>query len=280
MIATAAHRSDGPPDPTLRFDANLKWLFPEVAFEERFAAAADCGFHGVEFASPYRLSPQRLQKLLADHGLVQVLINTPGGPAGSPTAMGDACVPASRIRFRSGFQLALEYATALSCNRVHVMAGVRPEEVSVQEATDTYLANLQWAAEQARDSNVELLIEAVNRIDFPNYFLGSEAHAVHAIDMIGMPNIALLFDIYHCRARTPDVLGRLELAWPHVGHIQVADHPTRAEPGTGVVDWREVFSFLRDKHYAGWCGCEYEPAGTTAEGLVWVQLLACSELQG
>ena len=60
---------------------------------------------------------------------------------------------------------------------------------------------------------------------------------------------------------------------PTIAHIQVADVPGRAEPGTGEINWRHVFGRIRALGYAGWIGCEYKPAGTTLDGLTWRSLL-------
>src|ERR1022692_4658821 len=108
-----------------RFSANLSFLFNEVPFLDRFAAAAHAGFGAVEFGYAYEYPVKELTARLAANGLEQVLINTPPGNL----AEGDrglAGVPGREHEFAAGFVTALRYAHALSCPRIHVMAGVLP----------------------------------------------------------------------------------------------------------------------------------------------------------
>ena len=76
----------------LRFCANLGFLFPELPFLDRFAAASRAGFAGVEFASPYEYPAAELRSRLRDNGLTQVLINSPAGNRAAGER-GFACLP-------------------------------------------------------------------------------------------------------------------------------------------------------------------------------------------
>jgi hydroxypyruvate isomerase len=253
----------------LRFDANLKWLFTEFPFERRFVAAATHGFEAVEVTAPYPYPAQILRQLLADAGLQLVLINSPGGETGSPTAYGSACHPADVAQFRAGVALALEYATALNSPYVHLMAGVVPDSVPYDLAYATYLENLAWAAEQASQTDVRLLVEVLNQRDVPGYLLRSQQQAVHAIQTVGNSRVRLTFDIYHCQVNEGDVTTRWRELWPLVGHIQVGDSPGRHEPGTGELCWDFLFGEIAAQGYNGWIGCEYRPSVDTASGLGW-----------
>jgi 2-dehydrotetronate isomerase len=107
----------------LRFAANLSFLYGEYAFPDRFAAAARDGFTGVEYLFPYEFPAQQLSAWLRSNGLVQVLFNAPPGDWAAGER-GLASLPGKEAEFRAAIYTALEYAQALSCPRVHVMAGV------------------------------------------------------------------------------------------------------------------------------------------------------------
>ena len=62
-----------------RLNANLTLLFNEVPFLERFRAAAEAGFKGVEFLFPYAFDKDEIAERLVKHGLVRVLHNLPAG---------------------------------------------------------------------------------------------------------------------------------------------------------------------------------------------------------
>jgi hydroxypyruvate isomerase len=261
----------GRADVGLRFDANLKWLFTEVPFERRCAAAAEHGFAAVEIAAPYSHSIKALRRWLADAGVCLVLINSPGGGPGSPTAYGSACHPAAIAEFRAGAQLALEYATALEAPFVHLMAGVAPGEVPYETAYLTYLENLAWSAEQAAQAGVTLLVEVINQRDVPGFVLRSLGQAAAAIEAVGSPRVRLLFDIYHCQVNEGDVTTRWRELARLASHIQLADAPDRSEPGTGELNWDHLLGEVGGSGYDGWIGCEYRPTRDTASSLAWRQ---------
>lgn len=256
----------------LRFAANLSMLYQEHDFLERYAAAAADGFKGVEFLFPYVYSAQELAARLSEHGLEQALFNAPPGnwDAGE---RGLASLPARRDEFRSGMELALKYAEALNCKRIHVMAGMVANTAQRSRQEETYMENLDWAAAQAAVAGRTLLIEPINQRDMPGYFLRDQAHAHGVVDAIGRDNLKVQMDLYHCQVTEGDIEMRLRHYLPtgNVGHVQIAGVPRRQEPDSGELNYGHVFTVLRELRYDGWIGCEYRPAGQTSAGLGWLR---------
>lgn len=255
----------------VRLAANLKWMYTEVPFEQRFDAAAASGFTGVEFASPYDLPAERIRRLLDQAGLEQVLINTPAGPKGSETAMGAAYVPGAREEFRAGVRSALEYATVLGAPVIHVMAGLCPVDADPDLAFATYVANIGWAAEQVRGSGIRIVLEAINKRDQPKYGLRSMETAGAVAEAVDPATVRVLFDVYHAQVDRGNVTERFEHLLPWIGHIQIADNPGRGEPGTGEIAYDLVLARIAASDYSGWIGCEYGPLAGTEEGLGWTE---------
>lgn len=249
-----------PAEASLRFAANLKWMFADMSFERRFDAAATAGFRGVEYPSPYDHPAARVRTWLDDAGLQQVLINTPQGPAGSPTAAGLACIPGLGGQFREGIDRGLDYADALGCRLLHVVAGVRPDGVSRDRAFAHYVANLAWALERARGTGVQLVLEAQNKQNVPGFLLESQAQVAAVVEALGGQGIGLLFDIFHTQVDEGDVTRTLEQVAPLVSHIQIADAPDRTQPGTGELAWPFLMRRIQDVGYDGWVGCEFTPS--------------------
>lgn len=258
----------------LRFDANLKWLFTELPFPERFAAAARAGFTAVEYPSPYEYDARYLRTLLDDAGLTQVLINTPMGPPGSPTRSGDACLPDRVREHREGVRRGLEYATVLGASFLHVVAGIVPDGVSADRAFARLVANLAWAADQARGTGVRLLLETQNKRDAPGFVLTSQDHAAAVVEAVGPDVVGLLMDFYHLQIDEGDLLRTFERHRDHTLHLQIADVPARTEPGTGEIAYATLFRAVESSGYDGWIGCEYRPATETVAGLTWMKELA------
>lgn len=260
----------------LRFCANLKWLFTELEFTRRFAAAAQAGFKAVEYASPYGYAAAELKKCLADNGLQQILINTPPGTPGTLNASGVACQPDKKAVFREDMEKALYYAHELNCSMIHLQSGIHNSDYSRREAFDTLVENVVWAADLARQAQVTLIFEAINQRDIPGFFLQTQAQALSVVQAVDADNVGLLFDIYHCQVSEGDITTHLKEFMPAIRHVQVADVPTRSEPGTGEIAWPFIFRQLLALGYKGWVGCEYRPAGGTLEGLGWLTALTDS----
>ncbi|MBG0850416.1 hydroxypyruvate isomerase family protein [Streptomyces spinoverrucosus] len=257
-----------------RFAANLSMMYTEHDFPDRFAAASADGFEAVEYLFPYTYDAAELRRRLDDHGLRQVLFNAPPGDWNSGER-GVAALPGREAELRSGFDRALEYAAALGCPRLHVMAGlVRPDATAGERAKhrDTYLANLAWAAGRAADAGVDVLIEPINGRDMPGYFLTTQGEAHRLVQEVGAPNLKVQLDLYHCQIVEGDLTTTLRRDVPtgRVGHLQIAGVPDRHEPDRGELDIRHLFDVVDELGFDGWIGCEYHPESGTSEGLGWL----------
>ncbi len=254
-----------------RFAANLSMLYNEHDFLDRFAAAAADGFEAVEYLFPYAFAANDIARRLREHGLQQVLFNAPPGnwEAGE---RGLACLPGREAEFRSGFAQALEYAQALDCPRVHVMAGIAPANTERAALMAIYEENLAWAAGQTAAAGRDVLIEPINTRDIPGFFLNRQDEAHRIVQSIGAPNLKVQFDIYHCQIVEGDVAVKIRQYLPtgRVGHFQIAGVPMRHEPDLGELNFGYLFEVIDEVSAAcgwqGWVGCEYRPARGNASG--------------
>jgi hydroxypyruvate isomerase len=265
-----------------RFAANLTMLYNEHPFLDRFAAAAADGFTGVEYLFPYAHPAAEIAHRLRAHGLAQVLFNAPPGDwdAGE---RGLACLPGRVAEFRAGVEQALDYADALDCPRLHLMAGRMPDGIEPARLHATYLDNLAWAATRAAAAGREVLIEPINRRDMPGYFLTRQDDAHAIVAAVGAPNLKVQLDLYHCQIVEGDLATQLRRALPggRVGHLQIAGVPDRHEPDAdGELNWPWLFALIdtlsASSGWDGWVGCEYRPRrgavpDGTRDGLGWLQ---------
>ncbi len=251
-----------------RLAANLSMMFNEVDFMDRFSAAAEARFKGVEYLFPYEYDKDDLRAALDEHGLVQVLHNLPAGDwdAGE---RGIACHPDRVDEFQEGVGRAIEYATALGCGQVNCLAGVVPSDVLGATLRETFVSNLSFAAGELERAGIALLIEAINTRDIPGFFLQNTSQALGIIEDVGSQNLKLQYDIYHMQIMEGDLTPTIEANLPMIRHMQLADNPGRNEPGTGEINYPFLFEAIDEMGYEGWIGCEYKPRTTTAEGLQW-----------
>ncbi len=252
-----------------KFAANLSMLFTEEDFLDRFKAAAEAGFKGVEYLFPYDNSAVELKARLDEHGLTQVLHNLPAGDWGAGER-GIACHPDRVEEFRAGVEKAIDYATVLGCRQVNCLAGIQPQGVSLEQARRTLVENLRFAAEKLEAAGILLLAEPINTRDIPGFFLNRTEQALSIFDEVGSSNLKLQYDIYHMQIMEGDLAPTLEKHLGRIAHIQIADNPGRHEPGTGEIHYPFLFAHLDRLGYDGWVSAEYKPATTTKEGLGWL----------
>jgi len=251
-----------------RFSANLSFLFTELPFRERFKAAADAGFEGVEFLFPYDEPAALLASLARDNGLEVALFNIwPGDwEAGE---RGLAGVPGREQEFARRLAQALGYAEVLGCRRLHAMAGL--EAQGANEAT--LIGNLRRASLIAADYGVKLLCEPINRTDMPGYLVHRTVQARRIIEAVGTEDVGLQFDCYHREVEEGDTMSAIAAFADLTAHYQIASPGDRGEPDAGDLDYRAVFAAIDATGYEGWVGCEYRPRAGTREGLVWRAVL-------
>ena len=252
-----------------KFAANLTTLFTEVSFLDRFEAAASSGFKAVEFLFPYDWPVNEVKAALNCADLPALLINTPPGDweAGE---RGLAALPGREEEFRQELARALEYAHVLNVGMLHVMAGVQSADCSYEESEEVFRKNLAYAASQAAALSIGITIEPINDRDVPGYFLTNMEQAIGILTSLGLEHVHLQLDIYHLQVMEGRLSERICEVIDFVRHIQISGCPGRHEPDDlQEINYPYLFGLLDRLGYDGWVSCEYQPRGSTREGLGW-----------
>jgi hydroxypyruvate isomerase len=252
-----------------RFAANLTMLFNELEFLERFGAARQAGFRGVEYLFPYPYKKEQLAGRLEEFGLTQVLHNLPAGDWGKGER-GIACLPGRAAEFQDGVGTAIDYAHALKCSQVNCLAGIAPPDADREALRAVLISNLRFAAAQLKAAGIRLLLEPCNTRDIPGFYLNRSQQALDIITEVGSDNLFLQYDIYHMQIMEGDLAPTMLRNLERIAHLQLADNPGRHEPGSGEINYPFLFRTLDAAGYRGWIGCEYKPARGTGDGLGWM----------
>jgi hydroxypyruvate isomerase len=270
-----------------RFAANLSMMYPELPFLDRFEAAAKDGFKAVEYLFPYAL-PRRNSSNACKPTTCSRCCSTrrPAAPTRPPSTglerrrQRHHLHPGREDEFRAGVALALDYAQALDCPRIHLMAGLVPQGLTRDAVSPTYIANLRWAAGEAAKYGRDVLIEPINTRDIPGFFLNRQDQAHALVAEVGVANLKVQMDLYHCQIVEGDVAMKIRQYLPtgRVGHFQIAGVPERHEPDIGELNYPYLFKVIDEVAaqcgWDGWIGCEYKPKrggqpGGTSAGLGW-----------
>ncbi|XP_046561297.1 putative hydroxypyruvate isomerase [Haliotis rubra] len=252
----------------LKIAANVSLLFKETPnLADRYQVAKDAGFKFVECTFPYDVPVDQMAAAREGAGLEQVLINGyPGDLANGD--LGLAALPSRKEEFREKLELSIQYANALECKRMHLMAG-RRGQVDDKVMEETFLDNLQYAADRLQKEGILAVIEPVNnRISVPDYFLYDPHKGLEYVKRLNHPNLKLQFDVFHVQIMDGNLTKNLKEMFPYIGHIQISQVPERHEPDSpGEINYPYVFQVLENLGYDGYIGLEYNPKGDTLAGL-------------
>lgn len=251
------------------FAANLTMMFTEYPFLDRFQAAKDAGFEAVEFLFPYDHAVPDVATRVQDVDIKVALFNMPPGDwAGGER--GIAALPDRHEESQMGVDRAIEYARALECKTLHLMSGIVPEGLNPDDMIKTYTESLRFAADACREIDATVVIEPLNNRDVPGYLVSDVGAAQTLVDKVDRQNVGIQFDMYHVQIMEGDLAKRFESHLDDIRHVQIAGVPERYEPNIGEVNYPYLFEMMDRLGYQGYVGCEYNPQGTTAEGLDWI----------
>lgn len=251
----------------MHLSTNLSMMFGEVPMIQRIGLAAGAGFASCEIQFPEPAEVPALARESESHDLPITLINV---PRGTGDEVGLAALPGREQDFRAAMDVCAEQARTLRAAKTNILSG-RPTAGADRDSCMACLTdNLRRAGDLFGAIGVKVMVEPVNPIDVPGFFLTSLDAALEALERANHPNLFLQFDFYHMAITEPDLVAAIKRAAPHIGHVQFADTPGRHEPGTGTIDFEAALAALGQTGYDGAVSAEYRPAGDTLAGLGWM----------
>ena len=250
---------------SFRIAANIGFLWRDRPFFDRIALAGRAGFDAVEFHDDaQRHAIDAVGSALQSARLPLLGLNTD-----MSGTVGRAALPEARQHARADIDRAIERARMLGGRAIHVVAGKAVVNVDTRA---TYVENLRYAARAAERHGLTVLIEPLSAAAMPGYFLSGFQQAADMIERTGMPNVRIMFDVYHVHQNGEPIAETFARFRGLIGHIQLADPVTRAEPpttGPHAVD--RMIGELQERGYSGDFGAEYIPAASVEAGLGWLR---------
>lgn len=249
---------------------NLEYMFHEAGdrLEDRMAAAARAGFRKVEIFTTANRDVPSLKAALAETECE--LLATVTDPR-IALVMAD-----QHERFREMFAQAAAEAAELGATNIVVPSGIAVPYMKRPAQLDIVAGAIASVVPVAQAHGLTILLEPVNtRVDHPGVLFGMTEDAVAVIEKIGSLQVKLLYDVYHSVTERENPFEVLPKVAHLVGHIQIADAPGRAEPGTGQIDWPAILKLIESTGYTGALGLELTPSTSdTAAALAHIRALA------
>lgn len=241
----------------LRYAPRLDFLRDELTIPQRLELFAKHGFDATEYNGlmGHPLSEvEQMRKTLDSLGMEMGIFVA--NPNGWKTA--GLVDPAQRDAFVADLTRAIEYHKVIGNRWATVITGPeRPGWPRGQQRINV-IDGLRRAAELLEPTKLTIVIEPLNLwVDHAGYYLVNSDEAAEVMHAVNSPKVRILFDIYHQQISEGNLINNIRRYWDYIGYFQVGDVPGRKEPGTGEVNWRNVFKAIHEKGYQGILGMEH-----------------------
>jgi hydroxypyruvate isomerase len=247
----------------MRWSAHISWLFAELPYLERVAAARGAGFATIESAWPEREDDRAgLAAAVAEQRVDVALLNCAAGD----TAGGERGFvndDTRREEAETAFTDAVALAVAIGAPNLNLLVGRALPHVRESRQRAAIVSALRSFAPVAAANGLRILLEPVNAIENPGFLAPTPELACALIEQVGSDQLGLLLDLYHVARVGDDPAEAIERHRARIGHVQISDHPGRGAPGTGELPIWGLLEQLCASRYEGAVGLEYGPGGPT-----------------
>lgn len=251
----------------IRLSACIEMLFTELPFIDRIEAAAAAGLPAVEFWGWRSKDLDAIGEKLEQFDLTLAAFTTDCG--------GDLCDPEATRQWVEDAAESIEAATRLGARGLIVTTGDELMDIPRQQQHEAIVEGLESIAAYAREKNINLYLEPLNiLVDHAGYYLSTSDEGFEVVQEVDSPNFGLLYDIYHQQITEGHLIPTITENIDKIGHFHVADVPGRHEPGTGEINYHNVFAAIAQTDYDGFVGLEFRPAGATEDALEQVKRIA------
>ena len=237
-------------------------VYKDLPFDQRLEKAAEAGYQAVELVKEFEnwtdADFRRANSKKRSLGI------TFDATAGVWTGTAD---PAARDKFVADLKNFLPIAEKLECPAIIVLSGNRVEGLSHDAHHEACIEALKRGADLAAKQKAALLLENIDQEENPKYYLTSVAEGFEIVRKVNHPNVKFLYDFYHEQIAEGNLIEKLEKNIDLVGLVHIADVPGRHEPGTGEINYANIFRKLAQLKYDRYAAMEFEPAGDPVAAL-------------
>jgi hydroxypyruvate isomerase len=263
------------PGVPFKISVMLWTVFEGLPFEQRLEKVAEAGYRYVELVGEYeKWSEDDFRKANSKRRELGISFDTTAGLA---HGVGD---PREREVFLSDLRKALKIMEKIECPAIIVMSGNVVPGMSRAVQHQSIVEGLKRAAEIAAGRGVTLLLENIDLEENPHYYLWSVAEGFKIMEEVGHPRVKLLYDFFHEQISEGNLIEKLEKNIDKVGVVHVADVPGRHEPGTGEINYTNIYKKLAKLNFTGYVTMEFIPTGDPVQSLRAAREAALSAARG
>lgn len=254
-------------EASFKLSVRVEALFPGLSLRQQMEKVAEAGYQGFEFGNWRAADAREITSLKNKLGVDCACIV--GNRGVNPQGMG-LCDPAEREAFLAEIRASVDAARRFETTRLVVLSGNRMPGVARERQHSSIVEGLKRAQDVVAPHGITLIVEVVNTLapveplhpqeNHLEYYLDHASEAFRVVDEVSSPFVKVLFDVYHVQIMEGNLIETIRRNIARIGHFHVGDVPGRHEPGTGEINYANVFKAIRETGFRGFVAMEYVPS--------------------
>ena len=237
-------------------------VYRELPFPQRLEKVSEAGYHAVELVGEYKdWSKEDFAAARKKKRELNFEFDATAGVWHTFADSGD------REAFLKNVREFIPIMKELECPRLILQSGNKAPSFSAEQMRGNCIEALKRGGEIAAENNIELLVENIDPEENPKYFITSSADGFEIIRAVGNPHVKFLYDFFHEQIAEGNLLEKLEKNIDVIGLVHIADVPGRHAPGTGEINYSNIFRKLAELKYSGYAAMEFIPLGDPVDEL-------------
>jgi hydroxypyruvate isomerase len=252
---------DEAPEAPFKLSVMLWTVFKDLPFEQRLEKIAEAGYRNVELVGEYdKWTDADFERANSKRKELGITFDCTAGLKHGVSN------PEDRQALLAELRHAVTIMDRIDCPSMILLSGNRVPGMSREAQHQSCIDTLKTAVGVVEDKTIKgervrLLLETIDPEENPKYYLTSIAEALEIVEAVDHPQVQLLYDFFHEQIANGNLIAKLENSIPHLGLVHIADVPGRHEPGTGEINYQNIFRKLAALNYTGIAAMEFRPSG-------------------
>lgn len=247
----------------IKLSSCIEMMFGELSFAQRIEAAKTTGFQAWEFWGWANRDIPALEEAVAETGLPAAACCIGSRDQHIVNAMKSAnMLDAGNARmFAEMVEETISAVAGLHIKTLIATTGNALPDVSRERQQEGIVSCLTAAVPILEKHGCIIVLEPLNiLVNHMGYYLSTSGQGFEILKQVGSANVKLLYDVYHQQITEGNLIDVIRANIQAIGHFHIADVPGRHEPGTGEINYENVFAAISESGYEGYVGCEYSPS--------------------
>jgi hydroxypyruvate isomerase len=158
---------------------------------------------------------------------------------------------AVRSMLKQKIKVALETSKRTGVKLALIVPGRYNQRFDRAYQTANVIENLKWLTANCERDGLVIGLEPLNPKDHPGLFLTKMSQAYQICKAVGSPSVKIIDDIYHQQITEGNIIPNIDACWSEIASFHLGDTPGRLEPGTGELNFKNIFKFIHSRGYNG-----------------------------